>query len=624
MIKKRLFSLMAESKKYIIRTVFWQWMALLTTIITIAAAGGMLQAAYDRSLTGQTLLRAAAVILAAILCRIYFNRSAARASCLAGNDVKKELRRRLYEKLTFLGASYHEKVPTAAAVQMAVEGVEQLEVYFGRYLPQLFYSLLAPATLFLVMSLISFKAGLVLLICVPLIPVTIMGIQKLARRLLNKYWGIYTGLGDSFLENLQGLTTLKIYQADEQKAREMDREAEHFRKITMRVLMMQLNSIIAMDLVAYGGAAAGMIIALKEYMGGSVTLGGALTIILLSAEFFIPMRQLGSFFHIAMNGMSASDKLFAILDLDEGEKGRIRLPEGALPITLEQVGFSYEAERPVLKDISFKVPAQGMVSLVGLSGCGKSTAAALLTGKNKGYRGHIFIGGTELSQVSEESLLSRVTLVSHNSYLFKGTVEDNLRMAAPDASRERLEEVLKEVNLYGFLMEQDGLHTKLAERGANFSGGQCQRLALARALLHDTPVYILDEAASNIDAESEAQIMEVVRRLAKEHSVLLISHRLANVVDSKIICVLQTGRIAEQGTHEELLKQNGIYAKLYLGQKKLEGYSGFQTHAEQKAEEEEIKEEMKEKMKEEVKGKVKEASVCMESSGKKKEVRSYA
>lgn len=572
MIKKRLVGLMADSKKYIAQNVLWQWLALAASMITMLIVGRLFEDGYHGLLTGGRLAAAVCIILAAVMVRTVCSRKAAMASYLAGSDVKKELRKRLYEKLQSLGASYHEQVPTAEAVQVAVEGVEQLETYFGKYLPQLFYSLLAPLTLFAVLSFISVKASAVLLICVPLIPLTIMAVQKLAKKLLAKYWGIYTELGDSFLENLQGLTTLKIYQADEMKAREMDAEAEHFRKITMKVLMMQLNSIIVMDVVAYGGAAAGILVTIREFLAGRVGMAGALSIILLSSEFFIPMRLLGSFFHIAMNGMAASDKLFAILDIREGEKGRESLPEGPLSIAFEEVEFSYEPERPILKKISLQVPERGMVSLVGLSGCGKSTIAALTTGNNKGYGGSIRIGGVELSEISEASLMEHVTLVSHNSYIFKGTVEENLRMAAPDAPRDALFEALKEVNLYEFLMEQGGLSMKLEERGANLSGGQCQRLALARALLHDSPIYIFDEAASNIDVESENQIMQVIGRLAKDHAILFISHRLANVVQSEMIYVLSDGRILETGTHGELMEKNGMYAELFRKQKALEEY----------------------------------------------------
>ena len=563
---------MAESKTYIIQNIFWQWLGLLSSIITMGTAGWLFQTVWDGFISLSDCLPAAIVIFLCIGLRAYCSRRASAASANAGNDVKQELRQRLYEKLTRLGSSYHEKVPTAEAVQVAVEGVEQLEVYFGKYIPQLFYSILAPITLFVVLAFVSLKASLVLLICVPLIPLTIMGVQKLAKRLLGRYWGIYTELGDSFLENLQGLTTLKIYQADEQKAQEMDQEAEHFRKITMKVLMMQLNSIIVMDVVAYGGAALGIIAVLREFAAGTVSLGGTVTMILLSAEFFIPMRLLGSFFHIAMNGMAASDRLFAILDLEEGQAGEECLGDGPASVIFRDVCFSYDGERQILDQVSFQLPENGLISLVGTSGCGKSTIAGLLTGRNRGYRGTIRIGGKELSRIQEDSLLSHVTMVSHNSYLFKGTVRENLLMAAPMATEKEMEAALKKVNLYEFLKSQRGLDTELMERGSNFSGGQCQRLALARALLHDTPIYIFDEATSNIDAESEEQIMKVVRELSQNHCVLLISHRLANVVDSQSIYVLSGGRLAEEGTHNELMGKKGIYAGLYSEQNILEAY----------------------------------------------------
>lgn len=575
MVKKRLVQLMGDSKRYIAQNVLWQWVALAASIITMVTAGQLVDAVgYNRL----TLFWAAASgfsILCAAFVRAAASKRAVEASYLAGRQVKKKLRRALYEKLTGLGASYHEKVPTAEAVQVAVEGVEQLEVYYGRYLPQLFYSLLAPVTLFFVLSFISLKAAAVLLVCVPLIPATIMGVQKAAKRLLSKYWGIYTGLGDSFLENLQGLTALKIYQADAVKAKEMDQEAEHFRKITMKVLMMQLNSIIVMDVVAYGGAAVGMILAVKEFMAGHISMGGALTIVLLASEFFIPMRLLGSFFHIAMNGMAASDKLFAILDLPEEKRGD-KILTGGFDISLSQVGFSYSPERTILDGVSMKLPRAGLISLVGVSGCGKSTIAGILAGKNKGYQGSVRFGEAELSGIEEKSLMAHVTLVGSDSYLFKGTVKENLQAAASEASEKELLCALKKVRLYDFLMEGEGLLTMVEERGTNLSGGQRQRLALARAILHDTPVYLFDEATSNIDAESEEQIMEVIKELAEEKTVLLISHRLANVVDSDQIYVLKDGKIAEDGTHGELMARGGIYAGLYERQRELEewGTSG--------------------------------------------------
>ncbi len=473
-----------------------------------------------------------------------------------------------------IGASYDQLVSSSEVVQVFTEGVEQLETYFGKYLPQLFYSLLAPVTLFIILCRISIKAGIILLICVPLIPVSIVVVQKIAKKLLSKYWSVYTELGDSFLENLQGLTTLKIYQADQKKADEMDAESQKFRRITMKVLMMQLNSTSVMDIVAYGGAAGGMAVAVTEFIQGSITLSGAICIVLLASEFFLPLRLLGSYFHIAMNGMAASDKMFNILDLAEPEDGKLELKDGQADISFENVYFSYEENRQIIKGIDFSVKAGNFISFVGKSGCGKSTIASIMTGRCRGYSGKINIGGVSLNQISGKSLMEHIVLVRHNSYLFKGTVEQNLRMAKNDASYEEMETVLKRVNLYDFLKTQDGLQTKLSERASNLSGGQCQRLAIARALLRNADIYIFDEATSNIDIESEELIMNVIHEIAKEKTVILISHRLANVVDSDRIYYLRDGMIIESGKHEELMSIDAGYRQLYDSQMELENICG--------------------------------------------------
>ena len=573
MIKTRLVKLLSHTKKYIVQMVLWQWIALLGQIAAIFSIGRMVDCILMHQMSDQVILTTFMVLVVAVAIRFLCDQMATRASFAASVDVKRILREKIYEKLLCLGASYREHVSTSEVVQMSTEGVEQLEIYFGKYLPQLFYSILAPVTLFIILSFISLKASAVLLICVPLIPISIVAVQKLAKKLLNKYWGLYTTLGDSFLENLQGMTTLKIYQADEMKAVEMDEEAQNFRKITMKVLTMQLNSTSVMDIIAYGGAAVGMITAIHQYIAGNITIGGALIILLLASEFFIPLRLLGSFFHIAMNGMAASDKIFKILDLPEPQAGEKTLPDGALDVTLKDVHFSYEEDREILKGIGLNLPAGSFVSLVGESGCGKSTIAGILAAKNRGYSGEITIGGVPLNEVNETNLMQRVVLVRHNSYLFKGTVEENLKMAKPDATKEEMEAVLQKVNLLGFLQTQDGLQTQLLEKASNLSGGQCQRLVIARALLRtDSAVYIFDEAASNIDVESEELIMNVIHELAKTKTVLLISHRLANVVKSDKIYFLKDGEIKESGKHDELMSQNGAYRHLYESQMALENY----------------------------------------------------
>ena len=430
----------------------------------------------------------------------------------------------------------------------------------------------APVTLFIILAFVNIKASAVLLVCVPLIPISIVAVQKFAKKLLAKYWGIYTGLGDSFLENLQGLTTLKIYEADARRTVEMDKDAEQFRKITMRVLIMQLNSISVMDLVAYGGAGLGIIVALLEFSKGNLTIGGLFAIIMLSSEFFIPLRLLGSFFHIAMNGMAASKKIFKILDLDEGEEKTEVIDENNLAISFKNVGFAYDEERSILNGVDLDISEKGFVSIVGESGCGKSTITNIIMGRNKGYSGNIHIGEKELSNIKEESIMKNITLVTHNPNIFKGTVEENLRMGKNDATKEQMEEALRKVNLLEFMNEQDGINTKLLEQGSNLSGGQKQRLNLARAILHDTPVYIFDEATSNIDAESENEIMAVINKLAETKTVILISHRLQNVVKSDCIYAMKDGKVAEAGTHNELINNNGEYASLYNRQKQLEQY----------------------------------------------------
>ena len=572
MIRKRLLELLSHAKKYIYYQVMWQWYALLCQILMIYSVSILLEQAVFRQVTARMAVSWGVMALAAMVLRFVCDRQASFASYRASVDVKRILRDRIYEKLLRLGASYREKTATSEVVQMAAEGVEQLETYFGKYLSQLFYSLLAPVTLFAVLSFISWKASLVLLVCVPLIPVSIVAVQKVAGRLLAKYWGIYTKLGDSFLENLQGLTTLKIYQADEEKAREMDEESQKFRRITMKVLTMQLNSTSVMDIIAYGGAAVGMIVTLAEFAAGNLSLHGALMLISLAAEFFIPLRLLGSFFHIAMNGMAASDKIFALLDLPEPEMGKETLTGEKMDMVLSDVCFAYEEGRQILGGMSMEFPAGSFTSIVGASGCGKSTVAGILMGRNRGYTGSVKIEGTELSDIQEKSIMDQITMVSYNSRLFKGTVEDNLRMGRPGASGQELEEVLRKVNLWGFLEGQQGLQTPVLEKGSNFSGGKCQRLALARALLHDTPVYIFDEATSNIDAESEEMIMDVIRQLAGTKTVILISHRLANVTRSDRIYMLEKGKVAEAGVHTELLARKGAYEKLYRSQMELEQY----------------------------------------------------
>lgn len=570
MINKRLIHTVKESKRYIAGNVICQWVSLAANITMMGAIAQMLRNLYEG--TDSRIVLTAVIAAFAVVIRFICAATASRMGYLSSRAVKKTLREMIYRKLLRLGTSYKEQANTSEVVQVAVEGVDQLETYFGAYLPQFFYAMLAPLTLFAVLSFVNFPSAFLLLVCVPMIPVTIILIQRWAKKLLSKYWGQYTALGDTFLENLQGLTTTKIYQADAFKHREMNEQSERFRKITMKVLTMQLNSITIMDLIAYGGAALGVILATTQFRAGHVDLAGCILIILLAADFFLPMRLLGSFFHIAMNGMAASDKIFRLLDLPEPEQKSETVPEDCT-IESKDLRFSYDADREILHGLDMHFPKGSFTAIVGESGCGKSTIAAILMGRNKGYSGRVTVGGVPLGEISEESLMENFTYISHNSYLFKGTVRENLLMARPNAGDDTLWQVLEQVNLAAFLRNEKGLDTVLNEKASNLSGGQCQRLALARALLHDSPVYIFDEATSNIDVESENDIMGQIHALAQTKTVILISHRLANVVGADNIYVLNQGNITESGDHNALLAQNRAYAKLWNAQQELENYA---------------------------------------------------
>ena len=570
MIDKRLIRTVRESKKYIAWNVIYQWISLVANITMMVSIADLLSRLFANTADRENFVCTVIVVAAAVGIRYFCAVQSAKMGYLSSKAVKKVLREKIYRKLLRLGSSYKEKAQTSEIVQISVEGVEQLETYFGAYLPQFFYAMLAPLTLFIVLGFVNVPAAAVLLVCVPLIPAAIAAVQTWAKKLLSKYWGQYTALGDTFLENLQGLTTLKIYRADDFKNDEMNVEAEKFRKITMKVLTMQLNSITIMDLIAYGGAALGIVMSVTQYSKGNVSLAGCLLIIMLSADFFIPMRQLGTFFHIAMTGMAAGQKIFRLLDLPEAEEKKADCPKG--DIVCRDLHFSYDNDREILSGVNMTFKRGAFTAIVGESGCGKSTISAILTGRNKGYGGSVSVGETELSEIREADLMENITYISHQSYLFKGTVRDNLLMGKPDASDSELWEVLERVNLADFVRNEKGLDTGLSEKASNLSGGQCQRLALARALLHDSPIYIFDEATSNIDVESENDIMNEIQNLAESKTVILISHRLVNVVKADAIYVMVNGKIAESGKHRELLENKADYEKLWEAQQRLENY----------------------------------------------------
>lgn len=573
MFHKRLMQEFHDNMKYVAGMVATQWIMLIANVVLMYIIADFISGAAYKTADKSDLKNLIIVLAAVIAVRAVSTYVNSRLSFAASCNVKFKIRRMVYEKLMSLSGSYKEYLSSAEAVQISTEGVEQLEIYFGKYVPQFFYSMLAPLTLFVIVGKMSISVAVVLLICVPLIPVSIVMVQKFAKKMLAKYWGTYTELGDSFLECLLGLTTLKIYSADERYAKKMDEEAEKFRKVTMRVLIMQLNSISIMDLVAYGGAALGIALSLLKFKNGAITLTECFFIIMISAEFFLPLRLLGSFFHIAMNGNAAADKIFKLIDIKEPNEGIVSETSGK-NICFENVSFSYKEEKKVLDNISFSTKECGITALVGTSGCGKSTITSLIMKENKPNSGKITFGGENLSDCTTSGLMKNVTRITHDSYIFKGTVKENLLMGCAFATEEDMYKVLEQVDLLALVKENGGLDMEILEKGANLSGGQKQRLALARALLHDSLVYIFDEATSNVDVESENKIMEIVQQLAKEKSVILISHRLANVTGADEILYMENGRIKESGTHSQLMEQKGRYAELFNRQQELEQFRG--------------------------------------------------
>ena len=573
MINKRLINTVSETKKSIGLQVVFQWIGLLANITVMASIAYILSKAFTKPLSFVMIMHFIVLIALCIIVRFICAYASTRMSYQSSRVVKTKYRQLILEQMIRLGKSYNNSVNTSEVVQVAVEGIDQLETYFGQYLPQLVYALLAPLTLFIVIAPLSFSSALILFICVPLIPVTIIAVQKWAKKLLNKYWSQYTALGDTFLENLQGLTTTKIYQSDAYKHQQMNESSEQFRKITMKVLTMQLNSITIMDIIAYGGAALGMIMATISLKNGSISLFIALFIILVAADFFLPMRLLGSYFHIAMNGMAASDKMFRLLDIPINScNDSCDISDSK--ITINDLSFGYDDPRKVLKHISLSINPHEFIGIIGESGCGKSTLANLLSGKLTGYQGSLTFGDVEVNKANPKSLNEMILYIGNNAMLFKGSVRDNLLMANAAANDETLNNALKQVNLYNFLQTEKGLDTQVNERGSNFSGGQRQRLALARALLANRLIYIFDEATSNIDSESEADILSVVEQLTQTKTVIFISHRLANVKDANQIYVMDKGSIVQRGTFSQLSNTDGPFKKLWDIQFNIENFLG--------------------------------------------------
>lgn len=575
MIDKKLLHLLGKNKKYIICCVGLMVLGLFANIgitASICWAVGLV-IHYDEYSGGALIfLWPAVCAMIGIIVRYTASRLVGDLKDTLGRKAKKDLRERVYNKIVKLGVRSTDGMSMAGLTQVSMEGVEQLDLYYSSYIPQFFYAMLAPFILFGITVGIEWRVAVVLLCCVPLIPVSIIAVSKWAKKIFAKYWGKYTSMGDSFLDSVQGLKELKIFKADEAQHIKMNETSEDFRKITMKVLVMQLASTTIMDLVAYGGAGLGIAMAILSVIHWGLSPIAALFLILVAVDFFLPLRAFGSAFHIAMNGASAGKKILSLLEQPDPVWGEESVESNEIKV--EGVTFSYDGKRDVLKNVTMTFPKHGMASIVGESGCGKSTIVNMLFGAFRPKSGIVTVGGKALESLSRESYYSHLAVVSYNTYIFNETVRANFKLANQNATDAQMYEALEKVNLLGFLKENGGLDKVITEDAANISGGQKQRLALAVNLVADKSIYVFDEATSNIDIESEAIIMANIKELSKSKSVIVISHRLANVVPSDLIYYMESGELMESGTHDALMAQGGGYAKLFVTQKNLEeGYA---------------------------------------------------
>ena len=567
MVDKELFRLIGGNKKYIFIAVLLQAIGL---VANVAITGSVCYAVY--LLTENTeavkfvypLIGAAIGIAVRYLC----SRATGDIKDKLGRSVKKDLRERVYNKIVKLGVKTTDGMSMAGLTQVSVEGVEQLDLYYSSYLPQFFFAMIAPVILFLICVWIDWRTALVLIACVPLIPVSIVAVSKYAKKIFAKYWGKYTSMGDKFLDSVQGLKELKIFQADAAQHVKINESAEEFRVITMKVLVMQLASTTIMDLVAYGGAGVGIALAISGTAFWGLNPIAALFLCLVAVEFFLPLRAFGSAFHVAMNGASAGKKIISLLNAPDPEWGTETVD--GKEIKLENVTFSYDGKRDVLKNVHMTFPEKGMTAIVGESGCGKSTVVNMLVGAFRPQKGDVTVGGKQLEKLSRENWYSHLSAVSYNTYIFNESVRDNFRMAKENVSDEEIFAALEKVNLKEFIEENGGLDKVITEDANNISGGQKQRLALAIALVSDKDIYVFDEATSNIDIDSEAVIMKNIKAISEEKSVIVISHRLANVVPADNIYYMEDGEVKETGSHDELMAAKQGYARLYTAQKTLE------------------------------------------------------
>ena len=578
MFDKELIKLLGTNKKYVVHVVLLMILGMLANIGITASICWAVYLLIEKQPTLMYIYPAITAVVA-IIVRYIASRLTGDLKDVLGRKVKKDLRERTYDKILRLGVKSTDGMSMAGLTQVSMEGIEQLDLYYSTYLPQFFFSMIAPLILFAICVGIDWRTSLVLLACVPLIPVSIVAVSKYAKKIFAKYWGKYTSMGDGFLDSVQGLKELKIFRADAARQIKMNENAEEFRKITMKVLVMQLASTTIMDLVAFGGAGAGIALSIVGLMNEWLAPASALFLILVAVEFFLPLRALGSAFHVAMNGASAGKKIISLLNQPDPVWGEKEV--AGRELALENVTFSYDKKRDVLKDITMTFPEKGMTAIVGESGCGKSTVVNLLIGARRPDKGNVLIGGDEIESVSRTAYYSRLASVSYNTYIFNDTIRANFELAKKNATDEEIFAALEKVNLAAFIKENGGLDKVITEDANNISGGQKQRLALAVNLVADKDIYVFDEATSNIDVDSEAIIMKNIKEMSESKSVIVISHRLANVVPADNIYFMQDGQVKESGSHVELMEQKGEYAQLFNAQKQLEeGYKSGKASAE--------------------------------------------
>lgn len=575
MIDKKLLALLGGNKKYIFYTVGLMIVGLFANLAITASICYAIQYAAEYASSGsnaQGFILPAVIVIIAMAIRYVTSRNIGDLKDTLGRNVKKDLRQKIYDKIIKLGVRTTDNMSMAGLTQLSMEGVEQLDLYYSAYIPQFFYAMIAPIILFVVTVRINWAVALVLLACVPLIPMSIIAVSRYAKKIFAKYWGKYTSMGDSFLDSVQGLRELKIFQADAAQNIKMNETSEEFRKITMKVLVMQLASTTIMDMVAYGGAGLGIALTMLAVVNGALSAYAALFLILVAVDFFLPLRAFGSAFHIAMNGASAGNKILSLLAQPDPVWGNETVD--STKIAIKDVTFSYDGTRDVLQHVSMSFGSTGMYAIVGESGSGKSTVVNLLLGAYHPQQGSILVGNKPLETLNREAYYSHISVVSYNTYIFNETIRQNFMLAKADVTDEEIYNALKKVNLYDFIIGNGGLDKIITEDAANISGGQKQRLALAINLVANKDIYIFDEATSNIDIESEAIIMNNIKELSKEKAVIVISHRLANVIAADTIYYIEDGEVKEHGTHAELMNMHEGYAKLYTTQKNLEeGYT---------------------------------------------------